>query len=239
MNIGLFGGTFDPVHRGHLALARVALDQYKLNRIYFVPANVPPHKQRQPLSPFVHRFAMLALATAQEKAFVPSLLEAPDEDSTPVRPTKKSLEKPNYTIDTIRRLKQSFKGSDKLFFLIGMDAFCDIAKWHQAEALFRECEFIVANRPGYSLADVANALPESLRPRPEVTKPFQKHAATGDLVLKGATIHLLDDLHQPASATAIRQAAAAGNPLGRFVDAPVAEYIKKVRLYKSSLAAGR
>jgi nicotinate-nucleotide adenylyltransferase len=204
-----------------------------------VPANIPPHKQRQPLSPFVHRFAMLALATAQEKAFVPSLLEAPEEDAPPVRSTKKSLEKPNYTIDTIRRLKQSFKGSDKLFFLIGMDAFCDIAKWHQSEVLFRECEFIVANRPGYSLADVANALPESLRPRPEVTKPFQKHAATGDLVLKGATIHLLDDLHQPASATAIRQAAAAGKPLGRFVDAPVAEYIKKVGLYKSSLGDGR
>jgi nicotinate-nucleotide adenylyltransferase len=232
MNIGLFGGTFDPVHRGHLALARVALDQYKLNRIYFVPANIPPHKQRQPLSPFVHRFAMLALATAQEKAFVPSLLEAPEEDPAQSRSTKNRVEKPNYTIDTIRRLKQSFKASDKLFLLIGMDAFCDIAEWHQAEALFRECEFIVANRPGYSLADVANALPESMRPRPEVTKPFQKHAATGDLVLKGATIHLLDDLHQPASATAIRQAAAAGKPLGRFVDAPIAEYIKKTGLYK-------
>jgi nicotinate-nucleotide adenylyltransferase len=237
MNIGLFGGTFDPVHRGHLALARVALKQYKLNRVYFVPANIPPHKQSQPLSPFIHRFAMLVLATAQEKAFVPSLLEAAAQDSAQVR--KDRREKPNYTIDTIHRLKQSFKASDKLFFLIGMDAFCDIAKWHEPEALFRECEFVVANRPGYSLADVANALPESLRPRPEVTRPFQKHAATGDLVLKGATIHLLDDLHQPASATAIRQAAAAGKPLGRFVDAPVAEYIKKMGLYKSSLVAGR
>jgi nicotinate-nucleotide adenylyltransferase len=232
MNIGLFGGTFDPVHRGHLALARTALDQYKMSRIYFVPANLPPHKQRQPLSPFVHRFAMLALATGQEKAFVPSLLEAPEEDRTPARRTKDQPEKPNYTIDTIRRLKQSFKTSDKLFVLIGMDAFADIAKWHQAEALFRECEFVVANRPGYSLADVANALPETLRPRPEVTKPFQKHAATGDLVLKGATIHLLGDLHQPASATVIRQAAAAGKSLARFVDAPVAEYIKKMGLYK-------
>ncbi|MGA8341704.1 MAG: nicotinate (nicotinamide) nucleotide adenylyltransferase [Candidatus Sulfotelmatobacter sp.] len=245
MNIGLFGGTFDPVHRGHLALARVARDQYKLNRVYFVPANIPPHKQRQPLSPFIHRFAMLAVATTEEKAFVPSLLEAPEEgavpvrtNAVPVRTNKDRQERPNYTIDTIRRLKQSFKASDKLFFLIGMDAFADIAKWHQAEALFRECEFIVANRPGYSLADVANALPESLRPRPEVTRPFQKHAATGDLVLKGATIHLLGDLHQPASATAIRQAAAAGKPLGRFVDAPVAEYIKKMGLYKASRVGG-
>ena len=230
MNIGLFGGTFDPVHLGHLALAKTALPQYKLHRIYFLPANIPPHKQGQPLSPFLHRFAMLALATAQDKSFVPSLLEAPALDSPQVR--KDRQEKPNYTIDTMRRLKQSFKSSDKLFFLIGMDAFCDIAKWHQAEALFQECEFVVANRPGYSLADVANALPESLRPRPEVTKPFQKQAATGDLVLKGAIIHLLGDLHQPASATAIRQAAAAGKPLGRFVDASVADYIKKMGLYR-------
>jgi len=230
MNIGLFGGTFDPVHRGHLALARAALEQYKLHRIHFVPANIPPHKQRQPLSPFVHRFAMLALATAEEKAFVPSLLEAPEEGATPIR--KERPDRPNYTIDTVRRLKQRFKASDQLFLLIGMDAFADIAKWHQAEALFRECEFVVASRPGYWLADVANALPESLRPRPEVTRPFHKQPAAGDLVLKGATIHLLADLHQPASATAIRQAAAAGKPLGRFVDAPVAEYIKKMGLYK-------
>jgi len=240
MNIGLFGGTFDPVHRGHLALARAALEQYKLHRVHFVAANIPPHKQRQPLSPFVHRFAMLALATAAEKAFMPSLLEAPEEGAAPARTggrtssrrTKDVLEKPNYTIDTVLRLKRSFKAADRLFLLIGMDAFADIAKWHQSEALFRECEFVVASRPGYSLADVANALPQSLRPRPEVTRPFHKQPATGDLVLPGATIHLLADLHQPASATAIRQAAAAGKPLGRFVDAPVAEYIRKMGLYK-------
>jgi nicotinate-nucleotide adenylyltransferase len=230
MNIGLFGGTFDPIHRGHMALARAALEQYKLHRIHFVPANIPPHKQRQPLLPFVHRFAMLALATAEEKAFVPSLLEAPEEGVVPIRKDREP--KPNYTIETVRRLKQSFKASDKLFLLIGMDAFADIAKWHKSEELFRECEFVVASRPGYSLADVANALPESLRPRPEVTRPFHKQAATGDLVLKGATVHLLGDLHQPASATAIRQAAAAGKPLGRFVDASVAEYIRKMGLYK-------
>lgn len=242
MNIGLFGGTFDPIHRGHIALAQAATEQCKLHRVHFVPANIPPHKQRQPLTPFFHRFAMLALATAQEKNFVPSLLEAP-EDPEPrkaagVKPSlvKKASEKsedaPNYTIDTIRRLKQSFKGSDRLFMLIGMDAFADIAKWHEAESLFRECEFIVASRPGYSLADVANALPETLRPRPEVTKPFQKQAAVGDLVLKGATIHVMANLNQPASATAIREAIAAGKSLGRFLDPAVAEYIRKMGLYK-------
>lgn len=226
MNIGLFGGTFDPVHRGHLAIARAAMERCQLHRIHFVPASIPPHKQKQPLAPFPHRFAMLALATASEKAFTPSLLEAPEEGVS----TKK--EKPNYTIDTIRRLKQSLKKIDRLFLLIGMDAFAEIATWHQAEALFRECEFIVAGRPGYSLADVANALPEKLRPRAEVTKPFQKQAATGDLVLAGVTIHLLGDLREPASATAVRQAAAAGKPMRRFVDPAVAEYIKKIDLYK-------
>lgn len=229
MNIGLFGGTFDPVHRGHLAIARAAIQRCKLHHVHFVVANIPPHKRSQSHTPFMHRFAMIALATAAEKAFVPSLLEAPD-----LHAAKHRSEKPNYTIDTIRRLKQSFKKSDKLFFLIGMDAFCDIAKWHEAEALFRECDFVVAGRPGYSLADVANALPESLRPRSEVTRPFQKQAATGDLVLPGATIHLLGDLHQPASATAIRQAISAGRSLDRFLDPLVAEYIKKMGLYKAA-----
>jgi nicotinate-nucleotide adenylyltransferase len=239
MNIGLLGGTFDPIHRGHIALARAAMEKCKLSRIYFVTAHVPPHKQRQPLSPFLHRYAMVALATAPEKAFIPSLLEAPEEFSggesaaTPGKGKDKDRTlKPNYTIDTVRRLKRSLKASDSLFLLLGIDAFADIAKWHQAEDLFRECAFVVASRPGYSLADVANALPERLRPKLAVTRPFQKQAATGDLVLTGATVHLLEKVHQPVSATAIRDAAAAGKPLGRFVDAGVADYVKKVGLYK-------
>jgi nicotinate-nucleotide adenylyltransferase len=231
MNIGLFGGTFDPIHRGHLALARAARERCKLNHILFVPAGVPPHKQLQPLSPFVHRYAMVALATATERTFVPSLVEAREEVDSPRKPRET---KPNYTVDTVRRLKQLCKSTDKLFLLIGIDAFTDIAKWHEAEALFRECEFIVASRPGYSLADVANALPEKLRPRPEVTKPFHKQAATGDLVLTGVTIHLLDGVHQPVSATGIREAAAAGKSLARFVEPSVGEYIRKMSLYKTS-----
>src|ERR1700728_25434 len=239
MNIGLFGGTFDPIHRGHLALARAARERCNLSRILFVPANIPPHKQRQPLSAFPHRYAMIALATAQEKDFAPSVLEAPDEFEAgtarieKARVAKADPSKPNYTIDTVRRLKQSFKKADKLFLLIGIDAFEDIAKWHQPEALFRECEFVVASRPGYSLADVANALPESLRPRLEVTRPFQKQAATGDLVLSGVNIHLRKKIYQPISSTTIRETAAAGKPLSKFVEPAVVDYIKKMGLYKS------
>ncbi|MGA8438016.1 MAG: nicotinate-nucleotide adenylyltransferase [Candidatus Sulfotelmatobacter sp.] len=236
MNVGLFGGTFDPIHRGHLAMARAARERYKLNRILFVPANVPPHKQRQPLSRFSHRYAMIALATSQDKDFVPSLLEAPIELETdnPGRKNAREPEaRPNYTIDTVGRVKQRFKKADELFLLIGIDAFADIAQWHRSEDLFRECEFVVASRPGYSLADVANALPASLRPREEATRPFHKQAAKGDLILNGVNVHLLDDVYQPISSTAIREAVAAAKPLGRFLEPAVADYIKKMGLYKS------
>src|SRR5512146_1773609 len=101
MNIALFGGTFDPVHRGHLAVARAAQQRFGLKRVYFVPANVPPHKQGRALASYYDRFAMLALATAGEKCFIPSALEAPE-----------LVEGPSYSIDTVRRLRQRLNKSD-------------------------------------------------------------------------------------------------------------------------------
>ena len=237
MNIGLLGGTFDPIHHGHLALARAAKERFELGRIHFVPANVPPHKQSRAVTLYFHRYAMVVLATMGEKAFVPSVLEAPAAEAATAasgakgRPAKDGGSGANYSIDTVKRLKESLKKSDRLFFLIGMDAFSEIAHWHQAEALFRECEFIVASRPGYSLADVANALPEKIRPPKSVSQPFANQPATGDLVLNGATIHLLENVHQAVSATAIREAVVAKKPLRKFVDAAVEEYIKKEGLY--------
>ena len=245
MNIGIFGGRFDPIHRGHLSLATAAADRYSLARVLFVPVNVPPHKERENVTAFAHRYAMVALATEEEKRFVPSLLEGPTlvlgsvgsgakarvrRSGAAVAPP--AVAAPNYSIDTVRRLKASLKKADRLFFLIGVDAFRDIAKWHEARALLAECEFVVASRPGYSLRDVAEALPEELRPAAAVTKPFHKQPASGDLVLPGVTLHLLEGVHQNVSATAIREAAAQGKTLARWLDARVAEYVKKVGLYR-------
>ncbi|MFY9673741.1 MAG: nicotinate-nicotinamide nucleotide adenylyltransferase [Terriglobales bacterium] len=251
MNIGIFGGRFDPIHRGHISLASAAMEKYSLGRVLFVPVNSPPHKDKQTITEFVHRYAMVALATAEEKRFVPSLLEGPAEDTSQVRsqrsaerggspvtghrtPAKASDSptKVNYTIDTVRRVKRSLKKADRLFFLIGIDAFRDIAKWHEARALLGECDFVVASRPGYSLRDVAEALPEGLRPAESVTRPFHKQPASGDLVLPGVTLHLLEGVHQNVSATAIRAAAASGKALGRWLDPCVAEYVRKVGLYR-------
>jgi nicotinate-nucleotide adenylyltransferase len=224
MNIGFFGGSFDPIHRGHLALAQAAASRHSLRQVLFVPANVPPHKQKQPLTAFIHRYAMVTLATQDEKQFMPSLLEAAGAE-----PNSAGA---NYSIDTIRRLKQTLKKSDRLFFLIGIDAFKDVAKWREARALLAECDFIVASRPGFSLRDVAESLPEDLRPPAAVTRPFHKQPASGDLVLPGVTLHLLEGVNQNISATAIRAAAAQGKPLTRWLDPRVADYIKKQGLYR-------
>lgn len=228
MNIALFGGTFDPIHRGHLTVARAAVENFALKQVLFVPADLPPHKQKFPVTSFYHRYAMVSLALAGEKDFVPSLVEAPDPD----QPTRER--KPSYSLETVRRVKKSLGKSDHLYFLIGMDAFKDIAKWYKAEELLAECDFIVAARPGFSLADVASSLPQKLRPAAEVTKLFRKQKISGPLVLPGVTLHMLAETHANVSATQIRAAAEKGGALRRLVPDEVAEYIQKERLYRKA-----
>jgi nicotinate-nucleotide adenylyltransferase len=220
MRIALFGGTFDPVHLGHLAVAWAAAEKFELGRVYFVPADIPPHKQKHQLTDFKHRFAMLALACAEEPRFVPSLLDAPTGQA-------------NYSIDTVRRFKKTLKKSDKLYFLIGMDAFQDIATWRQPEELLAECDFIVASRPGYSLEEVGRALPQKLRPPEPVLKALARQSSGGgDIALNHAVIHLLPEVHERVSSTQIRAAARQSvKQLSRYVPPFVAEYIKKEGLY--------
>jgi nicotinate-nucleotide adenylyltransferase len=223
MNVALFGGTFDPVHLGHLTVARAAAERFALKRVYFVPAHIPPHKLKQPTTAFGHRYAMVALATGGEKAFVPSLLESPEDAA---------LHGANYTIDTVRRVKQRLGKSDRLFFLIGADAFVEIATWREPEALLRACEFIVVSRPGFSLADIGRALPEKLRPPEEVARALRKQPAKGDVMLPGVAIHLLEGVEVKVSATQVRNAARTGRSLEKYVGEAVAEYIKKEELYR-------
>ena len=118
--------------------------------------------------------------------------------------------------------------------IVGMDAFQDIAKWNKSEELLAECDFIVAARPGFSLADAASSLPDKLRPQPAVTKLFRKEKMTGPLVLPGATLHMLSETHENVSATQIRAAVERGGALKRLVPDAVAEYIQKEKLYGKS-----
>lgn len=210
MKLALFGGTFDPIHRGHLAVARVAQRRYGLQQVLFVPSGLPPHKPGPSLTPFHDRYAMVALATADEDGFFPSRLEDPELIAADLAVTGHTT----YSIDTVRRLKRMLEPSDRLFFLIGIDAFLDIAKWREPEVLLREAEFLVASRPGFSLPDVLEALPEGAR-------------AT-------ATLHLLASVQSPISATQIRAAARRGRDVEHLVGPAVANYIRKAHLYRPS-----
>lgn len=218
MRIGLFGGTFDPIHRGHIAVARAAIEQFDLGLIYLAPADIPPHKQKRKLTDFQHRFAMVALAAADDKRLVPSLLDA-------------HTGQPNYSIESVRRLKRSLKKADRLFFLIGMDAFREISTWREPEALLDECEFIVASRPGFSLAEVRQALPERLRNSSELRQSSRDREG-GTISVGQVRVHLLPELNEAVSSTQVRAAVRTpGAQLGRYVPHLVAEYIRKEGLY--------
>jgi len=224
MKLAFFGGTFDPVHRGHLAIARAAAAKFDLDAVYFVPADLPPHKGNRHLTEFQHRYAMLALATADADRFIPSLLEA---DSG----------QPNYSIRTVRRLKSGLTRSDTLYFLIGIDAFMEISTWKQPVQLLAECDFIVASRPGYSMSDLLQALPEGVRPSGAVLQALRKQQAGGTIALPTTRIHVLPDVNEPVSSTQIRAASRKSvQQLSRYVPAAVARYIKKEHLYVSSPA---
>jgi len=229
MKLAFFGGTFDPVHRGHIQIARSAVERFDLGQVLFVPAYIQPLKQSQQMAEYHHRFAMLALATEGQREFVVSDLEAPNEAGAP-----------NYSINSIRELKRKLRRADKLYFLLGIDAFLGISKWHKPSELLRECEFIIASRPGFSMGEVAAGLPEELRPRKDVLTIAHKQKLdfsrdpVQTIALPGITLHLMGDISEKVSATQIRAAAkSAGKArLRSLVGEAVAEYIQKTGIYR-------
>ena len=227
-HVALYGGSFDPVHLGHLAVARAAAQKFNLDRIYFVPADVQPLKAQQQVTNFYHRYAMLAVALQGEARFLPSLLEAPEI----VRAAGREA---SYTVDTVARMRSRMSPDTRLYFLLGMDAFQHIAKWRSAVELLRSAEFIVASRPGFPLHDVVRALPQELRPDESGARTLLE---TGSLETHGATIHLLPDVNEEVSATEIREAARRGSGLERLVPKAVAEYITKLKIYDESAEPG-
>ena len=224
MRIGLFGGTFDPIHLGHLAVAREALQRFQLDCIHFIPAGTPPHKHRN--APFAERLAMVALACAGEPRFIPSSVEAP-------APGKKS-----YSILTVRRFRKELGDSACLFFLIGADAFLTIQKWEQWRALLETVNFVVISRPGFDLARVETVLPADWKRR---GTPRDPHGI--EYRLKKASVYVISGVWEPVSGTDIRAALAPAKPRGQkqadgHLPPSVAEYLKKTGLYAANTYAG-
>ncbi len=141
MRVAIFGGTFDPIHSAHLAVAREAADRFGLDRVLFVTAGQPPHKS-QPRTPFEHRHRMVELAVAGEPRFEASRLEAG---------------RTSYSIQTIEEVRAGLGPADELFFLIGADAFAEVGAWRRSEDVVRMVTFLVAARPGHQYAVPAGA----------------------------------------------------------------------------------
>jgi nicotinate-nucleotide adenylyltransferase len=187
--ICLFGGTFDPIHNAHLRIALEALKAMRLTEVLFVPAGHPPHKQLSQITPYEHRFRMVELACQGWPCFVASRLEQGDDLS--------------YSIDSVAKLRQQLQPADRLFFLIGSDAFDEIETWHRWRDLVREVDFIVVSRPGAEFR-----------------------------IAPGARVHRLVGLSLPVSSTDIRDRVAQGKPTPE-VPPMVRGYIELHGLYGS------
>ena len=134
--IALYGGTFDPVHLGHLAVARRVSQVFEIDELLFVPAQLAPHKVLRDVTPGLHRYAMLALATQHE----PRMLISAFELDAPGR---------SYTVDTLTHFRSEFGESTELFFIMGADSWLEITTWRDWERVLTDSNHIVVTRPGY------------------------------------------------------------------------------------------
>jgi nicotinate-nucleotide adenylyltransferase len=214
MNIAIFGGTFDPIHSGHLAAAKAAQRRFRLDRILFIPTGNPPHKIHDHLTQYAHRYAMVAVACANEPRFVPSTLEAPTVDGSP-----------RYSIDTVRAVRRRLRQHDRLFFLVGADAFLDLPQWREFRRLLDSVEFIVVSRPGFEVDALRHVAPPDLLP----ARRFAQSAST--IRLRHGAIHILHGVDAPVASRHIRQAVRARKPIASLVPKLVEEYILKEGLY--------
>ena len=226
--IAIFGGSFDPIHSGHLAVARAADRRFNFDEIHFIAASRPPHKLKQHLAPFPHRFAMVALACSEHPHFVPSLAEAGEDFSG---------SQLHYSVDTVRYFRHAYhEQGDRIFFIIGADAFLDIPMWKEYETLLGLCDFVIANRPGIRLEALRLVIPPDLHGRPDAKRDKESDAIGPGTPIVGrlhqTTVYFLENVASDVSATDIRKKTNRGHSIHGLVSARVEEYILKQGLYR-------
>lgn len=213
-SIGMFGGTFDPIHAGHMAVAEAALRRFHLDAIYFITSSRPPHKAKRDLAPFLHRYTMVALACADHAHYIASVAEAPLEGPGHVF----------YTIDTVRRFRREHP-EDHLYFIVGADQFLEIPTWKSYESLLDACDFIIASRPGFRLDALRLVIP------PE--KLGRAHGADAHrIALRKSAVHLLPTVASHVSSTEVRERIQRSQGIRGLVPARVEEYILRQALYR-------
>lgn len=220
MHLGVFGGSFNPIHLGHLAIARQTRERLGFDRILFIPTGDPPHKHSRDLAPARDRFEMVRLALAGTPEFDVSDIE--------LRRQGKS-----YTIDTVRDLARQGPPDLRLSFLIGLDAFKDLPSWREPEALLSLCSFVVLSRPGHTFQSLA-ALPFLPRNTHESLAALDTgtHTQLAIPLPSGHTVTCLALPPSPISASAIRERVRHGATLANLLPPPVESYILTHQLYR-------
>jgi nicotinate-nucleotide adenylyltransferase len=205
MRIAILGGTFDPIHNGHLAAAQSVAETFQVDEVHFIPAFSPPHKQSRGITSPFHRFAMVALATVSIDRFRTSTIEVD------------ALEK-RYTVETLEAMRQLYPGAEFLF-IIGTDMYQEIESWKNFRRLFELAHLVIVNRPGFPFRqDVA---------------PFQildENQPATALPLT-STVFYLPFVKQPISSTEIRGVCKAGAEVRQWLPPQVWTYIEKNKLY--------
>lgn len=224
MRVGLFGGTFDPPHRAHVTLARLARERLSLDRVLVAPVAAQPLKVGfSAPADFADRVSMTRMAFAGEKKTEVSLIDAE---------RLHGANGPNYTIDTVSVLRAQLAPEDVLFFILGADSLLDIRRWHRASELLLACNFIAGARPGFRLHDAVAALPGGIHASPGQTN--LPHTRVLDLTGpddRTSQLYLLDDLDENVSATEIRAALRREAGAPRVLNPAVAGYIRAHGLY--------
>ena len=213
VRVGIFGGTLDPIHVGHLETVRAAQHALALSRVLVVPVRVPPHRTQGPSASTFHRFAMAALA-------VPDLPDASVSDVELV------AEGPSYTASTLERLAVRGLRSSETFFITGADAFAEIEMWYRYPEVLDLCHFVVISRPGVPASTMPARLPQ-LGPRFRRTNDgLDGDAQPG--------IFLVDAETPDVSSTGIRERLRAGTTIAGLVPKPVENHIRRHGLYANT-----
>src|SRR6185369_18092148 len=206
MRIAILGGTFDPIHNGHLAAAESVAETFQVDEVHFVPAFSPPHKQTRGITSPFHRCAMVALATVPFEHFRTSTIEVD------------TLER-RYTAETLDAMKRTYPGAE-LLFIIGTDMYQEIETWKNFRRLFELAHLVIVNRPGFPFReDVAPY--QILKEKQTVTLP------------QHVSVSYLPFVEQPISSTEIRHERKRGENVSRWVPPNVWSYIEKNKLYSS------
>lgn len=216
MKWGLLGGTYDPIHMGHLRCAEEIQETFNLNRIFFIPASRPPHKIDAPITPFYHREQMVRLAIEDNPSFSFCDVENQREGTS-------------YSIETVEYFLNKYLKNVELYFIVGQDAFHAIQTWREWEKLLLSCNVVVMTRPGYESRGLSPALPAAFADRFTYDEDLKGYRGpTGfNIFLRGVTFLDIASSH-------IRQQGREGKSIRYLIPETVRHYILKNALYRDA-----